>query len=60
MTEPMPDPQGQRQAIPPRRPVAVGLLEPGRPHRSFPWHLVLIATAGLLLLALAIWRFTGS
>lgn len=61
MTEPMPEPQGQRQAIPPRRPTAVGLLEPGYPHRAFPWRLAMIAAVGLfLLLALAIWRLTGS
>ncbi|MFA6107157.1 MAG: hypothetical protein WDA75_00180 [Candidatus Latescibacterota bacterium] len=67
MTEPMPEPQGQRQAIPPRPPVAVGLQERGQPHephnphRRISWRLVLLVAIGLLLLvAVAIWRFTGS
>ena len=50
MTEPLPEPQGERQRIPPKKPTAVGLLEPESPG-SFPWRFVLLIAVALLLVA---------
>ena len=54
MTEPLPEPQGERQRIPPTKKTAVGLLEPDAPG-AFPWRLVLIIVALLLLVTGALY-----
>jgi hypothetical protein len=59
MTEPEPEPRGQRQVVPPKPPVAIGLQEAGQPQRPRPWRLAAFAFLGLLLVvAMAVWRFT--
>ena len=52
MTQPEPEPRGQRLHVPPPTRTAIGLLEPepggGRPRRGLPWRRVLLAGAAIL------------
>ena len=50
MTEPQPEPRGERQRIPPKPPTAVGLMEPDSPG-SFSWRLVFLIGGAVLIAA---------
>jgi len=50
MEKPLPESKGERQRVPPKKPTAIGLLEPGS-SGSFPWRLVLLISAVILVAA---------